>query len=263
MGDVRAVAIRFADLWAVDEHRMVDEIYAPAIRMEGMAAPGRRVDGLDELHALEAELAKRVPEHRHELVRVLVAGRAAFLETTVVSQATREYAQAAVWWDLDDTDRVVAEIGYFDWALRTTDSRRSRGTVPPDDQRSRGPGEWYAAFVERLVAELRADPGATLERWCAADCAADVIGRGAFAGVAAVRAAAVGAVASLPGATVEVLRVLAEGGVVAVLVRLRSGYRSTRGTVVLTLDGDDRVVGARLYLDWSKAQADVDAEAPA
>jgi len=48
---------------------------------------------------------------------------------------------------------------------------------------------------------------------------------------------------------------VAEGGVIAVLVRLRSHGLSTRGTIVVTLDGDDHIVGVRLYVDWSRAMA--------
>lgn len=262
MTDVRAVAIRFADLWAVDHHQMVDEIYAPGIRMEGMVLPGRGINGLDELHALEDELAERVPQHRHELVRVLVAGSSAFLETTVVSQATREYAQAAVWWDLDETDRVVNEIGWFDWNHRDSDSRRSHGTVPPDDRRTRGPAAWYAALVQGLAEHWLADPKGTIERWCTTDCTADLIGRVAITGSAALTTASSDMVAALPQLQIEVLRVLAEGGVIAALVQLRSGQRSTRGTIVLTLDGDDQIVGIRLYVDWSKAIEDPPIDGP-
>ena len=37
MNDLHGLAIRFADLWAVNHHQMVDEIYAPTIHMESMA----------------------------------------------------------------------------------------------------------------------------------------------------------------------------------------------------------------------------------
>ena len=45
MTDVHTLAIRFADLWAVDHHQMVDEIYAPTIHMESMAGLERRAGG--------------------------------------------------------------------------------------------------------------------------------------------------------------------------------------------------------------------------
>ena len=97
-----ALAIRFADLWAVDHHQMVDEIYAPTIHMESMAghelAP---VEGADQLHALEDRLAAMIPQHRHELVRVIAGERVSCLETIVVGPTTREYAPACVWWWVD------------------------------------------------------------------------------------------------------------------------------------------------------------------
>ena len=34
MSAIYPLAIRFADLWAVDHHQMVREIYSPAIHME-------------------------------------------------------------------------------------------------------------------------------------------------------------------------------------------------------------------------------------
>src|SRR3954463_150990 len=84
-----------------------------------------------ELHALEDRLAAMIPEHRHELVRVIAAGRHACLETTVVSPTTGEYAPACVWWWMDRRGQVAEEVGFFDWTRRTMDSRRSHGFVPP------------------------------------------------------------------------------------------------------------------------------------
>ena len=99
--DILKLAVRFADLWAVDPHQMADEIYAPSIHMESMAGP-TVIDGIGMLHELEDRLAALIPGHRHELVRVLVAPPAAFLETTVVGPATGEYAQASLWWLVGD-----------------------------------------------------------------------------------------------------------------------------------------------------------------
>ena len=146
------LAIRFADLWAVDPHQMADEIYAPSIHMESMAGP-TMIDGIGMLHELEDRLAALIPGHRHELVRVLVDPPAAFLETTVVGPTTGEYAQAALWWLVGDPagpgalSQVVDEIGWFQWTHRKADPVASRGTVPPGDRRWRGGAHWY----ERLV----------------------------------------------------------------------------------------------------------------
>jgi hypothetical protein len=78
VNDILALAIRFADLWAVDHHQMVDEIYAPGIHMESMARLSKPpVEGAAQLHALEDALAAMIPQHRHELVRVTGDGQLA------------------------------------------------------------------------------------------------------------------------------------------------------------------------------------------
>ena len=74
MTDLHKLAIRFADLWAVDHHQMVDEIYAPDIHMESMARlDNAPVEGSEQLHALEDRLASLIPAHRHEAFARFVA----------------------------------------------------------------------------------------------------------------------------------------------------------------------------------------------
>ena len=55
---------------------------------------------------VEDRLAAMIPEHRHELVRVIVDRDMACLETTIVSPTTHEYAPACVWWWLDDSGKL-------------------------------------------------------------------------------------------------------------------------------------------------------------
>ena len=55
--------------------------------MENMANPARCITSGAELHVIEDRLAALIPEHRHELIRVVVDGRTACLETTVVAPA--------------------------------------------------------------------------------------------------------------------------------------------------------------------------------
>jgi SnoaL-like domain len=249
--DVRALAIRFADLWAVDPHQMVEEIYTPDLAMQSMAKPAPPIRGAHQLHALEDRLAELIPEHRHELVRVLLDGQRAFLETTVVGPTTHEYAQAAVWWTLDGAGKVNDEIGWFDWEHRTTNSIQSRGTVPPDDRRPRG-AKAYEQLVRDAVRRWADDP-AELVAACTPGCVVDLVGRTSWHGPDAVANAVHAARAAAPGAIVDVLRVLGDGGVAAALVQISAGDRTTRGTVVLTLDADDRITSVRLYVDWSRA----------
>ncbi|MDP9463332.1 MAG: nuclear transport factor 2 family protein [Actinomycetota bacterium] len=254
--DARAVAIRFADLWAVDPHQMVDEIYADDIVMENMANPARVVLGSAQLHAVEDELAARIPEHRHELIRVIADEDVVCLETTVVAPLSHEYAPACVWWWLDETGKVAAEVGWFDWTDRSTDSRRAHGTVPP----SLGVGgprvaSWYARMAEEYVRRWSHDPlGSALEMF--ATCCT-------FGHVGGIESRGVEELARTrqllfdelpaPGRQMQLHRLVGDGSALAMLVTIGDTTRVTRGTVVLTFDSNDLIVSERTYCDWSKA----------
>jgi len=255
--DVRALAIRFADLWAVDPHQMVDEIYADDIVMENMANPARLILGSAHLHAVEDELSARIPEHRHELIRVTAGDDVACLETTIVAPLTHEYGPACVWWWIDETGKVAAEVGWFDWADRSTDSARSHGTVPPN--RSIGGAGRDDAGYRRVADEYARcwsdDPLGTGVQMFAADCTFGHVGRGERRGIPGLIDSRRELLAELPvaGRSMEVQRVLGEGSCVAMLITIGDATRSTRGTVVLSLDDDDRIISERTYCDWAKA----------
>jgi SnoaL-like protein len=255
--DVRAVAIRFADLWAVDPHQMVDEIYAEDIEMENMANPARVVLGSAQLHAVEDRLAEMIPEHRHELIRVIVGEAMACLETTVVAPTTHEYAPACVWWWLDETGKVAAETGWFDWADRSADPMRSHGTVPPSRRAgaaARDPS-WYTTVAEDYVHTWSHDPvGSALEMF-APGCTFGHVGRNESRGIDALERARRQFLEELPmpGRLMELHRVVGEGPALAMLITIGDATRFTRGAVVLTFDSDDLIVSERTYCDWSKA----------
>ncbi|WP_322761954.1 nuclear transport factor 2 family protein [Frankia sp. Cr2] len=265
--EILSLAIRFADLWAVDPHQMADEIYAPSIHMESMART-TVVDGIDMLHRLEERLATMVPEHRHELVRVLVDQPEAFLETTVVSPTTGEYAQAALWWRVGEpaagqaVRQVVDEVGWFDWAHRRADSTASRGTVPPDDRRWRGGTDWYHRLVSEAAAAFSADPAAAASRYLSADPVATHVGHTEISGRGPVLDAVERFSAVLSRCRIEVSRVIGDGAVVAVLFTLGNATTQTRGTLVATLDADGAAHSVRLYLDWDCVAADGQALVP-
>jgi hypothetical protein len=246
--DIHTLAIRFADLWAVDHHQMVDEIYAPNIHMESMTRLHRApVEGSDELHALEDGLASLIPAHRHELVRVVAEEHHACLETTVLAPETGEYAPACVWWWPDARGQVALEVGWFDWELRSTDSRRSHGFVPPNDHRRRGDRQWYLNFAEALAAGLTTDPGATVARSLASDGVVERVGDSRCPSIER-------AVLALPPeCRIAVDEVAADGAVLAVLFTLSAAELVSRGTVVLTLDELDKIVSLRVYWKWSTA----------
>jgi hypothetical protein len=243
--DVRALAIRFADLWAVDHHQMVDEIYAPTIHMESMARLERPpIEGAEELHGLEDRLAEMIPRHRHELVRVIPGDRVSCLETMVVGPTTAEYAPACVWWWVDARGQVGHEVGWFDWEVRSTDSHLSHGLVPRNDHGRRGDEGWYGTFAGALAEGLVADPRATLSRLLAPGCVVEDVGCGPGADLAM-------AVSGVD--RIEVHEVAGDGAVVAILFTARDHERVSRGTFVLTLDGDNRATSFRAYWRWTSA----------
>jgi SnoaL-like domain len=259
--DILKLAVRFAGLWAVDPHQMADEIYAPSIHMESMAGP-TVVEGVGMLHTLEDRLAALIPAHRHELVRVLVDPPAAFLETTIVGPTTGEYAQAALWWLVGDPagpgaiSQVVDEIGWFQWAHRSTDSDFSRGTVPPGDRRRRGGADWYERLVSEAAAALEADAAAAARRYLSADVVATHVGVAEIRGLDAVLDVVGRFSAASPRWRIEVSRVIGDDAVVAVLFNLGNGRTQTRGTLAATLDAAGAVESVRLYLDWERLAAD-------
>ena len=246
MTDVHSLAIRFADLWAVDHHQMVDEIYAPTIHMESMAALERPpVEGAEELHALEDRLAAMIPQHRHELIRVIPGDRVSCLETMVVGPTTAEYAPACVWWWVDAQGEVAYEVGWFDWEVRSTDSHVSHGLVPPNDHRRRGDDGWYRMFAEGLAEGLIADPRMALTRLLASG-----LRRRGRRGRAGFGHRGRGE-RSAPASRCTRSRATAPSSRSCSLLVTTS--ESPRGTFVLTLDGEDRATSLRAYWRWTLA----------
>ena len=254
--DVRAVAIRFADLWAVDPHQMVEEIYADDIEMENMANPARVIRGSAELHAVEDRLAALIPEHRHELIRVIVDGSVACLETTVVSPTTHEYAPACVWWWLDGSGKVAAEAGWFDWNDRSTDSARSHGTVPPS-RHAGSPRDqsWYVAMAAKYARGWSSDADGAALPMFATPCTFGHVGREEFSGVDDLARWRRAEFVELPGdgRRMDVQSVVGEGSAMAMLVTIGDATHVARGTVVVTFDADDLIVSERTYCDWTRA----------
>jgi hypothetical protein len=253
--DLRALAIRFADLWAVDPHQMADEIYSPHIVMERMANPEHRITGGAELHAVEDRLAALIPEHRHELVRVVVEGQVACLETTVVAPQTHEYAPACVWWWVDGSAKVAYEVGWFDWALRSTDSSLSHGTVPPSAIRHIASGETWLSFADEYARAWSDDPlGAGLALFSPA-CTSGQVGTPESRGLSELerdRTLEIGAL-PLTERRMDLHQVIGEGSCLAMLVVIGDAQRATRGTITLTLDDTGRIISERRYLDWANA----------
>ena len=237
MSSIYPRAIRFADLWAVDHHQMVDEVYSPTIHMESMCRLDHQpVQSGADLHVLEDRLYALIPQHRHELVRVIAGQRHACLETTVISPTTGEYAPACVWWWLDGTGQVAEEVGFFDWERRSTDPKRSHGYVPPY--------ETGTCDARSFVDALRAG---SLDAMVGSGCVTEDVGTGDM---------------DVMFGPVEVQEVVVDGPVVAALVVGRVPGAVWRGTVIMTAGSDGRPVSLRRYGDASSAVA-VDAVHPA
>ena len=254
--DTRTIAIRFADLWALDPHRMVDEIYAGDIEMENMCNTSLTINGSAQLHEIEDMLIERIPEHRHELVRVVADGAEACLETMVVAPVTHEFTPVCLWWWLDDDGKVAAESGWFDWNARRTDSTAAHGTMPPLRSGTTRSADWYAHAAQQYADAWTRDPtGAALDRF-APGCVAGVVGRDETHGHDALRRARRAEFEAGPGEGREmrVDRVVGEGDVLAMMVTICDPVASTRGFVVLAFDGDELIESERRYYDWSKAQ---------
>lgn len=231
-------AIRFADLWAHDHHQMVDEIYTPHIHMESMW----RLDHVpvlsgSDLHDLENRLATLIPQHRHELVRVIAGTTHACLETTVVSPTTGEYAPACVWWWMGSNGQVDDEVGFFDWDRRTTESHRCHGFVPPITEGSSGCADELLDALRHGKLANHAGPGTIVEAVGTGPC-------------------------ELALGPIEVQDVVSDGRVVAALIVGRDDTSVWRGTVVMTTDADDDLISVRCYGDPSTAVA-IDAVHPA
>ena len=254
--DVRALAIRFADLWAVDPHQMADEIYSGGIVMESMANPERYITSNVGLHAIEDRLAVLIPEHRHELVRVLVDGRMACLETTVVAPLTHEYAPACVWWWVGDDAQVAFEVGWFDWELRNSEGHVAHGTVPPSAASGRTmTRDSWERLANQYVAAWSNDPLGEGLAMFSPECTSGQVGRAESLGLPELqrdRERELG-VLPVPGRRMDLHCALGEGSCLAMLVVIGDEERATRGTIVVTLDAAGRIISERRYLDWAKA----------
>lgn len=249
---MRSTAIRFADLWAVDPHQMVDEIYSPDSEMENMASPARLVLGAEQLHDVEDRLSVMIPEHRHELVRVIVAGDVACLETTIVAPLSHEYAPACVWWWLDGDGKVSAETGWFDWADRSQEPARSHGTVPETRRMTVEPAA-YRAIADEYAHGWTNDPAGSALQMFASGCTFGRVGVDEASGIDALRTSRGEIAAAVPRRSMVVDSVVGEDSCLALLVTVGTSTDVTRGTVVLTLGDGDLVISERTYLDWNRA----------
>jgi hypothetical protein len=183
---------------------------------------------------------------------------------------------ALLWWWLDEQGRVTTELAWFRWRDRRPDDGAVAGTLsrpqppgPPrpetealDDLRSQS---WYRAYANHLAETWSWDPVLADRSLYDDACVVESALRPGLAlrGLDALEAADLALARRLPrpGRQLRALDVLGEGRTLAVRVSLqgreggRGATRTAFGALVLTLDGSDRVISGRSYLDWDGAAA--------
>ena len=267
-------------MWSEEPLQVTADLYAPDVVVEDLADPSRQLHGRDERQELERRLFTRIPDHRVEVLRLLeVDGPRAVLECLVRGRASTDpcpmAVPALVWWELDGKGRIAREAVWFRWRDRRPDDGRAAGwltsPLPPgppipaaevrvEEPRSRS---WYRAFATHLAETWSWDPVLADRAIYDDDCVIETARRpgAVLRGRAAIEAADAALAARLPrpDRRLSVQDVLGEGGALALRVALegreegRGPLLRAHGALVLSLDGSDRVVSARTYLDWSSA----------
>lgn len=280
MGQVAVVAERWARLWSTGgPDRAVVDVYAPRARSEDLADPSVRVEGRAARLEVEQRFYRRVPDRAVEVLRLLeVDGRQAVLECLVTGTSSadpcRMAAPALLWWQLDAEGRVTHERAWFRWRDRRPDDGKAAGTLahplPPGPPRPEGEADdearsqlWYRAFATHLCETWTWDPALADRSLYADSCVVESATRPGLAlrSLAALEAADAALAERLPrpDRLMAPLEVLGESSALAVRVSLegrvegRGPLRRAYGALVLTLDGSDRVLSSRSYLDWGRA----------
>ncbi|MPY93378.1 MAG: hypothetical protein GEV08_10015 [Acidimicrobiia bacterium] len=259
--------------------RAVEEVYAPDAVHEDLADPAARRQGHAERLEVERRLHTRLPDRAVEVLRLLeLDGRQAVLECLVRGTSStdpgRSATPALLWWWLDGEGRVCRELAWFRWRDRRPDDGKVAGTLaqprPPGPPRPEAEAEdevrsqsWYRAYAAHLVETWSWDPvladRSLYDEACVVESATRP-GR-ALRGLDALEAADTALASQLPSPhrQLQALDVLGEGRALAVRVALegrdqgRGPLRRAYGALLLTLDGSDRVISNRSYLDWDGA----------
>jgi ketosteroid isomerase-like protein len=265
--DLSELAQRWALLWAEDHARMVEEIYAPDVVVE-QPDHGHRVSGRAALHAVEGQLRAAIPDHRNLIVRVLGGDTAAVVESVITGTGKGDTGPqacpACVWWRLDEHGQVVHEVAYWEWTKRRPDDGTAAGTLRTGDGRER-PFDWYRSYADRLAELWSTDPVRMVDECYAQDCVMERLGEGSDGvvhGAAELRTREQELLDLLPrpDRRMRVSDVTAERDVLAIAFTIEGRWRGQGplrrgpGTLLLTLDEDDRVLSDRIYWHWSRAR---------
>jgi hypothetical protein len=264
------LADRWAALWEEDPAQMVEEVYSPDVVVQHAGRGERgRVSGRQALHQAERELKEMIPDHRNEIIRVVEnADGSAVVESVIVGTGGGDdgpqSCPACVWWRMDDQGLVVEEIAFYEWGKRRPYSDQARSAIVGGNGRAR-PSAWYRSMSERLARLWSTDPAAMVSRLYAEDTVVERLGEGAEAilrGRDSLLAAELSLLELLPQPQrrMDVLDVKSDRDVMAVRFTIRGSWRGTGpmragpGSVVLTLDDEDKIVSDRIYWHWSRAR---------
>ncbi len=267
--DIHAFAERWSRLWGESYARMVEECYAPNVELvhAGWGEDGV-IRGRDGLLATEERLKRLIPDHENPLVRVVDGDDKVVIESLITGtspgDASRMACPAVVWWRLDENGLVAHETAYWEWSKRRPDDSTVQGTLRRGDGRRRD-HRWYRQFADQLAHLWTTDPLAMVEQLYAADCVLERLGDGPEGIVTGREALAVAErrlleLLPMPQRRMQIREVSAADDVLAIAFTIEGSWRGTGprragpGTLLLTLDDQDRITSDRTYWHWSRAR---------
>ncbi len=260
--DRLAFAQRWCELWERDYARMVRECYHDEVELvhAGWGELGR-LHGAEALLATEHRLKQLIPDHRNTVLRVVDGHEWTVVESLITGTSPddpqRMACPAVVWWRFAEDGRISHETAYWEWSRRRPDDGTVQGALPdgaggPRSTRS------AATLAERLAELWTHDPERMVSELYAPDCRFEQLGAGPD-GVLEGHDALLEAERALlevlprPHRRMTIEHVAVDGAVIAVAFTIEGAVRGTTplepspGTVVLTLDEDDRIRSDRAY----------------
>lgn len=267
--DTAAFAHRWCELWEHDYPQMVRECYHDEVELvhAGWGERGH-LHGADALLATEHRLKELIPDHRNTVLRVVNGHDWMVVESLITGTSPgdpeRMACPAVVWWRFAEDGRIAHETAYWEWSRRRPDDGTVQGALPDGAGGARSP-QFAAALAARLGELWTHDPERMVTELYAADCRFEQLGSGTQ-GVLEGREALLEAERELlevlprPERRMTIERADVDGDVIAVaftiegLVKGSTPLQPSPGTVVLTLDEDDRIRSDRAYWRLRRAR---------
>jgi hypothetical protein len=255
------LAARWAAFWDASALGYESDLYAEQAQIEdGQRGPESRKTGAGLILSRRNDSLRRISDQRVTAVRSVAAGEWTAVEFVV--QGTDEadtirHAQPGVaWLRVDPEGRITFQRSYFEWQKRRPDRGSAAGRVYLGSGRQRSQA-WYRGFAERLAELWATDYVRMCNELYAEDQTLDLMG-GAPESIQRNRKQLLAAETSLheriPVRKMTVFDVAGEAGLLAfthVIVSARSWQARQRYwpvCLVLTLDGDDRVISDHSYV---------------